>query len=138
MARGSVAARAADPGPDAGGDRAVARSSPPHRIDDEDRERLDERFRRGGHAVARIRPLAESIVPAASPADGEVVLVMGLPGAGKSTIARACRRQGYARLNRDEAGGRCAACCRRSSAWSPRAVAIVLDNTYVSRASRAP
>ena len=37
--------------------------------------------------------------------DGEVVLVMGLPGAGKSTVARDFVAQGYARLNRDEAGG---------------------------------
>ena len=36
---------------------------------------------------------------------GEVVLIMGLPGAGKSTVAATYVAQGYTRLNRDEAGG---------------------------------
>jgi histidinol phosphatase-like enzyme len=63
---------------------------------------------------------------------------MGLPAAGKSTMARAFVEQGYARLNRDEAG-------RSLRALLPdleRLIAegrsrVVLDNTYVSRASRA-
>ena len=48
--------------------------------------------------------------------------------------------QGYERLNRDEAGGTLTAiCCRRSIALiAAGASRIVLDNTYVSRKSRAP
>ena len=63
---------------------------------------------------------------------------MGLPGAGKSTIAREFVERGYARLNRDEAGGSLRDLLPRLE----RLVAdgdsrVVLDNTYVSRASRA-
>jgi predicted kinase/histidinol phosphatase-like enzyme len=102
------------------------------RLSSADREQLDQRFPAGRvlrEPRARRRP---------APVDGaEVVLVMGLPGAGKSTIARSLVDQGYARLNRDEAGGRVAALlpalerlvadgCRR----------VVLDNTYASRAAR--
>jgi aryl-alcohol dehydrogenase-like predicted oxidoreductase/predicted kinase len=70
--------------------------------------------------------------------DGEVVLIMGLPGAGKSTAARAFVDDGYARLNRDDAGGS----LRGLLPDLERLVAegqsrIVLDNTYMSRASRA-
>ena len=70
-------------------------------------------------------------------ASGDVVLVMGTAGAGKSTLAASLVAEGYERLNRDETGGRLggllpalearlAAGCRR----------IVLDNTYLTRASR--
>ena len=75
--------------------------------------------------------------PAARP-DAEVVLIMGLPGSGKSTIAQELAAQGYLRLNRDEAGGTLRglipALDRALSSGTSR---IVLDNTYVSRASRA-
>ena len=37
--------------------------------------------------------------------DGDVVLVMGIPGAGKSRIADEYVARGYVRLNRDERGG---------------------------------
>jgi aryl-alcohol dehydrogenase-like predicted oxidoreductase/predicted kinase len=72
------------------------------------------------------------------PTDGEVVLIMGLPGAGKSTAARTFVDEGYARLNRDETGGS----LRSLLPDLQRVVAeartrIVLDNTYMTRASRA-
>jgi hypothetical protein len=70
-------------------------------------------------------------------AGGEVVIVMGLPGAGKTTLTHDLERQGYERLNRDARGGSLAdlvpaldaglAAGRRQ--W-------VLDNTYPSRRSR--
>jgi aryl-alcohol dehydrogenase-like predicted oxidoreductase/predicted kinase/histidinol phosphatase-like enzyme len=70
--------------------------------------------------------------------DGEVVLVMGLPAAGKSTIARALVEQGYTRLNRDETGGTLRDLLPRlEQVVAEGSSRIVLDNTYVSRASRA-
>jgi hypothetical protein len=63
---------------------------------------------------------------------------MGLPGAGKSTAARTFVDEGYARLNRDDAGGSLQGLLpdlqRLVEEGQSR---IVLDNTYMSRASRA-
>ena len=69
---------------------------------------------------------------------GEVVLVMGIPGAGKSRLARDYEGRGYVRLNRDDRGGS----LRELAGALAEAVAdgarrIVLDNTYLSRASRS-
>ena len=70
--------------------------------------------------------------------DGEVVLIMGLPGAGKSTAARALVDSGYARLNRDAAGGSLAGLVPELQRLVEEGRSrIVLDNTYMSRASRA-
>jgi aryl-alcohol dehydrogenase-like predicted oxidoreductase len=78
--------------------------------------------------VARARPQA----------DGEVVLVMGIPGAGKSRIAEDYVARGYVRLNRDERGGTlrelAAALDEELASGTKRAV---VDNTYLSRASRS-
>ncbi len=77
--------------------------------------------------------------PPAQESDGEIVLLMGLPAAGKSTLARELVHQGYARLNRDEVGGSLAgllpALDKLVAAGGRR---IVLDNTYVSRRVRRP
>jgi aryl-alcohol dehydrogenase-like predicted oxidoreductase/histidinol phosphatase-like enzyme/predicted kinase len=71
-------------------------------------------------------------------ADGEVVLVMGLPAAGKSTFAQGLVAQGYHRLNRDEAGGPLKQLLPAlDAALETGASRVVLDNTYVSRKSRA-
>jgi aryl-alcohol dehydrogenase-like predicted oxidoreductase len=68
---------------------------------------------------------------------GEVVLVMGLPGAGKSTIARQLVADGYTRLNRDEAGGSLTALLPvLDRAILARTTRLVLDNTYVTRKAR--
>jgi diketogulonate reductase-like aldo/keto reductase len=70
--------------------------------------------------------------------DAEVVLVMGIPGAGKSRVAEEYVRRGYRRLNRDERGGSlrelAGALDETLSAGLRR---IVLDNTYLTRASRS-
>jgi aryl-alcohol dehydrogenase-like predicted oxidoreductase/histidinol phosphatase-like enzyme len=102
------------------------------RLDDEDRGRLDARFPAG----RRLRPEGR---PRPTPsAEGEVVLVMGLPGAGKSTIARDLVARGHVRLNRDETGGRLAALLPKlDRLLASGARRVVLDNTYVSRKSRA-
>jgi histidinol phosphatase-like enzyme len=109
-----------------------------------DRARLDARFASGA-AMRQMRHRAStatlSIAGAACSeerTDGEVVLIMGLPGAGKTTLAETFAGNGYARLNRDEAGGSLrdlvTALGRMVESGCPR---IVLDNTYVSRKSRA-
>jgi aryl-alcohol dehydrogenase-like predicted oxidoreductase len=71
-------------------------------------------------------------------ASGDVVLVMGIPGAGKSRVAEEYAARGYLRLNRDERGGTlrgiAAELDERLSSGTRR---IVLDNTYLTRASRS-
>lgn len=79
--------------------------------------------------------------PTVGPHDrtGEVVLVTGMPGAGKSTIAADYVARGYLRLNRDERGGSLLEIARAlDEALAGGATQVVLDNTYPSRASRAP
>jgi aryl-alcohol dehydrogenase-like predicted oxidoreductase/predicted kinase len=70
--------------------------------------------------------------------DAEVVLVMGIPGAGKSGVAEEYVARGYLRLNRDERGG---ALRELADALDEElesgARQIVLDNTYLTRASRS-
>ena len=74
--------------------------------------------------------------PAAAPRAGEIVLIMGMPGAGKSSLAG--RFPEHVRLNRDERGGTLAQLAteldHQLSAGHTR---VVLDNTYPSRSSRA-
>ena len=68
----------------------------------------------------------------------EVVLLMGIQGAGKSELVAAYEQAGYARLNRDQLGG-------KLDDLVPRLVQllvsgqkrVVLDNTYPTRISRA-
>jgi aryl-alcohol dehydrogenase-like predicted oxidoreductase len=95
-----------------------------HRIHftDEDRRQLDERFP-AGQVLRRSR--ATMARPAASPTEGEVVLIMGLPGAGKSTAAQSFVAEGYARLNRDEDGGFAARAA--AGARSPHRVRLLAD-----------
>ncbi len=87
----------------------------------------EERERLGGAARPKVRARGT----------GEVVLVMGVPGAGKSRIAADYVERGYLRLNRDEQGGT----LRQLADALDEALAdgvgnVVLDNTYLSRASR--
>jgi aryl-alcohol dehydrogenase-like predicted oxidoreductase/histidinol phosphatase-like enzyme len=111
--------------------RALARAFE-LRLDDDDRGRLDRRFPAG----RLLRVPRERRRPEAG-TDGEVVLVMGLPGAGKSTLAHGLVEQGYLRLNRDAQGGSLADLLpplERALASGTRRV--VLDNTYLTRHSR--
>jgi aryl-alcohol dehydrogenase-like predicted oxidoreductase/histidinol phosphatase-like enzyme len=114
---------------------SIARACRIH-LTDEDRSRLDERFPAG--EVLRRPRAASGERPASEGTDREVVLIMGLPGAGKSTAARTFVEHGYGRLNRDEDGGSLRALLpaldRLIESGCSR---IVLDNTYVSRKSRA-
>jgi aryl-alcohol dehydrogenase-like predicted oxidoreductase/histidinol phosphatase-like enzyme len=101
----------------------------------EDRARLDERF--PGGRMFREGPTTRRPAPAGSSA-GEVVLVMGIPGAGKSRLADALVREGYERLNRDERGGRLVELLPALDAHLAEGrTRVVLDNTYATRKSRA-
>ncbi len=99
------------------------------RLEAGDRAALAEAF--GGARPDR----AERPQPAG---DGEVVLVMGIPGAGKSRIAEEYVSRGYLRLNRDERGGSLReladALDQELAAGARR---VVLDNTYLTRAARS-
>ena len=88
-------------------------------------------------AFGRVR---KAVPPsAASPSgEGEVVLVMGIPGAGKSRVAAEYVARGYERLNRDERGGT----LRDLTASLDETLAagrleVVLDNTYLGRDVRS-
>src|SRR6188472_3993936 len=90
--------------------------------------------------LERERLLAPRAVRAASPTPGtaEVVLVMGIPGAGKSRVADEYHAHGHVRLNRDERGGTLRALADELEMFlASGAQRVVLDNTYATRASRS-
>jgi len=104
-------------------------------LTDDDRQRLDERFPAGRALRARGTARGAPVTPSR---DGEIVLVMGLPAAGKSAVAETFVAQGYDRLNRDNAGGSLADLLPELDALiASGSSRIVLDNTYVSRKARA-
>ena len=103
------------------------------RLEEEDRLALDERF--SGRLLriprARRRPVANAAETR------EVVIVMGMPGAGKTAFARTLEARGYTRLNRDTVGGSLADLLPRlDNALAEGTSSVVLDNTYPTRASR--
>jgi aryl-alcohol dehydrogenase-like predicted oxidoreductase/histidinol phosphatase-like enzyme/adenylate kinase family enzyme len=108
-------------------------------LTDEDRAALDARFpegaaiRRGEDPSAR-RP---AMVPVPSGPRPQIAMVLGYPGAGKSTATMELTEQGYLRLNRDERGGRLAGIALAlDHALQEGARHVVLDNTYSTRALR--
>lgn len=100
-------------------------------LDSEDRDALDDRF------SGRLLRVPRSKRRARAGSEGEVIVVMGMPGAGKSVVARELESQGHVRLNRDTIGGSLSALAGRMgeliTAGQRR---IVLDNTYPTRKSR--
>lgn len=113
--------------------RSVASS---HRIQltDADRDVLDAQFPHGRRLRQRSEPPRRPFRLDAA----EILLVMGLPGAGKSTMTERFVADGYQRLNRDESGGTLRGLLTEvRKALSSAAPRIVLDNTYVTRQSRA-
>jgi aryl-alcohol dehydrogenase-like predicted oxidoreductase len=101
------------------------------RLGDDDRRRLDDRF------AGRLLRVPRSARRPPDDATGDVVLVMGMPGAGKSTTARELEAAGYERLNRDERGGSLSDLAMELNAGlAAGRRRWVLDNTYPSRKSR--
>jgi aryl-alcohol dehydrogenase-like predicted oxidoreductase/predicted kinase len=98
-------------------------------LDDGDRAVLDRAFGAPRPAPGERRRRAD---------DAEVVLVMGIPGAGKSRIAEEYVARGYLRLNRDERGGSLRGLAEALDDELASGVRrVVLDNTYLTRASRS-
>ena len=103
------------------------------RLSDDDLEELECAF----PAAKLLRVPRKELAPDPSAADGEVVLFVGYPGAGKSTLAAGLVGRGYELLNRDLEGGGLSRIRReldRRLAGGVRK--LVLDNTYPERASR--
>jgi aryl-alcohol dehydrogenase-like predicted oxidoreductase len=97
-------------------------------LDAVERDRLDRAF-----GAARPRRAAR-----APRDDAEVVVVMGIPAAGKTRVAEEYVAAGYTRLNRDERGGRLRALAQLLDDQLHAGVRhVVLDNTYLTRASRS-
>lgn len=94
---------------------------------------LDER----GRAALGGRPAVRR-APRRPDGRAEVVLVMGIPGAGKTRLAAGLVERGYRRLNRDERGGSLREVADAlEHELSSGARRIVLDNTYLTRAARS-
>jgi aryl-alcohol dehydrogenase-like predicted oxidoreductase len=92
-------------------------------LDDAERERL-----------APSRRASAATGPGAS----EVVVVMGIPGAGKSRVAEEYAARGFVRLNRDQRGGTLRETAEAlDAALASGAQRVVLDNTYATRSSRS-
>jgi aryl-alcohol dehydrogenase-like predicted oxidoreductase len=98
-------------------------------LDDADREILAKKLSR--------RYVTGSPAPANLVDDGEVVLLMGIQGAGKTEALSSWLARGYERINRDERGGTMRELHRHlERTLAGGAKRIVLDNTYVTRSVR--
>jgi aryl-alcohol dehydrogenase-like predicted oxidoreductase len=90
-----------------------------------------------GSDRAALRPALHT-TPARPAPDRDVVMIMGIPGAGKTRAAQEYVSRGYDRLSRDERGGSLRGIAQildeRLASGAPR---VVLDNTYLSRAGRS-
>jgi aryl-alcohol dehydrogenase-like predicted oxidoreductase len=89
--------------------------------------------------LSALRPARRPAAPAARTRSDprEVVIVMGIPGAGKTRYTDEYVARGYTRLNRDERGGSLRALADALDAeLAAGQASVVLDNTYGTRASR--
>src|SRR5262249_8767177 len=94
---------------------------------------------RSAARAATRRVEAPKVRPSRRPQSGaEAVLIMGIPGAGKSRLASEWVARDYVRLNRDERGGTLRTIADELQAQlASGARRVVLDNTYLTRASRS-
>lgn len=102
-------------------------------------------FQPSADGIASVRTTAipnsiPTLLPNQGPgSDPEVVLLMGIQGAGKSELVEAYVDRGYIRLNRDLRGGKVDDLLEPlQQLLSQGETRIVLDNTYPTRISRAP
>jgi aryl-alcohol dehydrogenase-like predicted oxidoreductase len=103
-------------------------------LDDDDGAALTAAFGASYRTVRHPRASAS----AGGRTQGEVVMVMGVPGAGKSRLAAGYVQRGYVRLNRDERGGSLRALAADLDQQLAAGVRrVVLDNTYLTRAARS-
>jgi HAD superfamily hydrolase (TIGR01662 family) len=118
-------------------------------LDDSDRTALGiwfsfEPSAEAAAAIAPKAPPAAGAVRALRPGEGpgrspEVVVLMGVQGAGKSQLVTEYVDKGYERLNRDLLGGKLDDLVPKLSALLAAGKSrVVLDNTYPTRISRAP
>jgi aryl-alcohol dehydrogenase-like predicted oxidoreductase/predicted kinase len=99
-------------------------------LDDDDRRAIDLAF-----PAADLLRRPRATRRAAPRDDADVVLIMGIPGAGKSTLAHDLA--GYARLNRDTEGGTLTQLATKLDVLlATGARRVVLDNTYAARSDR--
>ncbi|HZZ80341.1 MAG TPA: aldo/keto reductase [Gemmataceae bacterium] len=81
-------------------------------------------------------PSTELPRPVSTP---DVVILMGIQGAGKSSVVDTFVNAGYARLNRDILGGKLDDLIPRMlQLFASGQRRVILDNTYPTRVSRAP
>jgi aryl-alcohol dehydrogenase-like predicted oxidoreductase/histidinol phosphatase-like enzyme len=100
-------------------------------FNERDRVQLDESFP-AGRSLRQPRAYSAQLAT-----HGVVVLVMGMPAAGKSSVAQEFVARGYRRLNRDSSGGKLADLVPElDSGLAKGQLNWVLDNTYASRKSR--
>jgi len=119
------------------------------RLGDDDRQELDQAFPelaelRTATAPREPPPLEVDGIDAVSsplppPGDApEVVMIMGIQGAGKSTLVTPYVQRGYLRLNRDTVGGTLDGLLPRlANALAGPDGRVVLDNTYPLARQRA-
>lgn len=117
--------------------------------------RLDETDRAALSAKISLVPTTEAaaaLAPPVTPAglrqlsagegpgnEPEVILLMGVQGAGKSEFVRQYVEKGYVRLNRDQEGGSLEDLIPRlGESLAAGKNRVVLDNTYPTRVSRYP
>lgn len=67
-----------------------------------------------------------------------VILIMGMPASGKSSIAQGYQAQGYTVLNRDAAGGKVASLVPRLRELLQRGQPVVVDNLHLTAEGRWP
>jgi predicted kinase len=103
-------------------------------LTNDDRAGLTAAFGGGDPPAVRTVKSARAVAGAR----GEIVIVMGIPGAGKSRVAADYVERGYVRLNRDERGGSLRSLAAELDEQLATGVReAILDNTYLTRASRS-